>query len=53
VLRLLRDELEIAMALTGCRTLADAHGALADTAGEKRSALSPRIHENAKHSRLE
>ena len=24
VLRLLRDELEIAMALTGCRTLADA-----------------------------
>lgn len=29
VLRLLRDELEIAMALTGCRTLADASGALA------------------------
>jgi 4-hydroxymandelate oxidase len=28
VLRLLRDELEIAMALTGCRTLADAPGAL-------------------------
>ncbi len=28
VLRLLRDELEIAMALTGCRTLADATGAL-------------------------
>jgi len=28
VLRLLRDELEIAMALTGCRTLADASGAL-------------------------
>jgi len=28
VLRLLRDELEIAMALTGCRTLADAQGAL-------------------------
>ncbi len=29
VLRLLRDELEIAMALTGCRTLADAPDALA------------------------
>ena len=29
VLRLLRDELEIAMALTGCRTLADAPSALA------------------------
>ncbi|WP_137921850.1 alpha-hydroxy acid oxidase [Hydrogenophaga sp. 2FB] len=29
VLRLLRDELEIAMALTGCRTLADAPAALA------------------------
>lgn len=29
VLRLLRDELEIAMALSGCRTLADAPGALA------------------------
>lgn len=29
VLRLLRDELEIAMALTGCRTLADAGSALA------------------------
>jgi len=29
VLRLLRDELEIAMALTGCRTLADAPGSLA------------------------
>ncbi len=28
VLRLLRDELEIAMALTGCRTLADAPGVL-------------------------
>ena len=28
VLRLLRDELEIAMALTGCRTLADASSAL-------------------------
>ena len=28
VLRLLRDELEMAMALTGCRTLADASGAL-------------------------
>ncbi len=28
VLRLLRDELEIAMALTGCRTLADASGVL-------------------------
>jgi 4-hydroxymandelate oxidase len=28
VLRLLRDELEIAMALSGCRTLADAPGAL-------------------------
>lgn len=30
VLRLLRDELEIAMALTGCRTLADATPALID-----------------------
>ena len=29
VLRLLRDELEIAMALSGCRTLAGAHSALA------------------------
>lgn len=29
VLRLLRDELEIAMALTGCRTLADAAGVMA------------------------
>jgi len=29
VIRLLRDELEMAMALTGCRTLADAHLALA------------------------
>jgi 4-hydroxymandelate oxidase len=29
VLRLLRDELEIAMALTGCRTLTDAHGVIA------------------------
>ena len=28
VLRLLRDELEIAMALCGCRTLAQAHTAL-------------------------
>lgn len=28
VLRLLRDELEVAMALTGCRTLADCPGAL-------------------------
>ena len=28
VLRLLRDELEIAMALSGCRTLADAPGTL-------------------------
>ena len=31
VLRLLRDELEIAMALTGCATLADASRALLDT----------------------
>lgn len=31
VLRLLRDELEIAMALTGCRTLSDATTALART----------------------
>ena len=30
VLRLLRDELEIAMALTGCATLADATAALLD-----------------------
>jgi len=29
VIRLLRDELEMAMALTGCRTLSDAHEALA------------------------
>jgi 4-hydroxymandelate oxidase len=28
VLRLLRDELEVAMALTGCKTLADAPAAL-------------------------
>jgi 4-hydroxymandelate oxidase len=33
VLRLLRDELEIAMALTGCRTLAEAGDALAAPAG--------------------
>ncbi len=32
VLRLLRDELEIAMALTGCRTLADAPGVLRSSA---------------------
>lgn len=32
VLRLLRDELEIAMALTGCRTLADAPGMLRSSA---------------------
>jgi 4-hydroxymandelate oxidase len=31
VLRLLRDELEIAMALTGCRTLAEASTVLAPT----------------------
>ena len=30
MLRLLRDELEMAMALTGCRTLADAGPALLD-----------------------
>lgn len=35
VLRLLRDELEIAMALTGCRTLADAHPGLLWQAEEK------------------
>eukprot|EP01036_Dinobryon_divergens_P054785 gene54785-73202_t len=40
VLRLLRDELEIAMALTGCRTLADAHGALADTAAKGRPMIT-------------
>jgi 4-hydroxymandelate oxidase len=33
VLRLLRDELEVAMALTGCRTLADAPGVLWSRAG--------------------
>jgi len=37
VLRLLRDELEIAMALTGCRTLADAPGALATASAEKKA----------------
>ena len=33
VLRLLRDELEMAMALTGCRTLDQAHTALACAPG--------------------
>ncbi|WP_439518609.1 alpha-hydroxy acid oxidase [Hydrogenophaga sp.] len=37
VLRLLRDELEIAMALTGCRTLAEAPGALATASAEKKA----------------
>lgn len=37
VLRLLCDELEIAMALTGCRTLADAGEALAPSAGDKKN----------------
>jgi 4-hydroxymandelate oxidase len=35
VLRLLRDELEVAMALCGCRTLQDATPALLDTASYK------------------
>ncbi|OYQ40175.1 alpha-hydroxy-acid oxidizing enzyme [Rhodoferax sp. TH121] len=40
VLRLLRDELEVAMALCGCRTLQDATPALLDTANHK-SLISP------------
>jgi len=35
VLRLLRDELEVAMALTGCATLADATPALLDAPEDK------------------
>lgn len=35
VLRLLRDELEVAMTLCGCRTLQDATPALLDTASDK------------------
>ncbi|MGE0097313.1 MAG: alpha-hydroxy acid oxidase [Hydrogenophaga sp.] len=43
VLRLLRDELEIAMALTGCRTLADASQSLLAPATQKKIRGLPEI----------